>query len=433
MELSLRAPLDGPNSRGEAIERIASAYTARGPRVSLTAVEDLRAALPSRPAMLAVAVVGTNGKSSVATYLARLLSAAGARTGLYVSPHLVDWAERVRVDGIAHDPLPALAAVHRLVEPGRREAGDLRFFDLLTLAAERIFAAEGSEVAVFEAGIGGRLDAVRALEPRLVVLSSVAVDHAEILGDRPTDVLEEKLLAAPAGATVLSFPLGRELNEVAERVARDAGFQIAWADRDRIGAVQPGAELPRYLRAALVLAAQCIPLVSARLGRDLAAADSASLEGLLGRVDLSMPGRFERGEHDGVPYVFDIAHNEAAWLELARELRRQPLGAGAGAPLTALFSVSPKKDRAGLVEALRSVPNLRSVLVTRHLARPAEDPAKVAEELRRGGLEAEAVEDVAAATSRAFASAGRRRGGVLAFGSAYLIAAVMDVLRVTPG
>lgn len=432
MELGLRAPLDGAKRRGQAIEQIASAYTARGPRGSLAAVEGLREALPPRPEMPAVVVVGTNGKSSVATYLARLLTASGMRTGLYVSPHLADWAERVRVDDVPRDPLAALAVVHQLTEPGPRQAGDLRFFDALTLAAERIFAAEGADVAVFEAGIGGRLDAVRVLEPPLVVLSSVAVDHAEILGDRPADVLEEKLLAAPPGAVVLSLPLGGGLDEVAERVAGEAGFRMAWVDGGRAERIRTGERLPDYLRAALTLAAECVPMVAARLGREVAAEDSGSLEALIERVDLSMPGRFERGEHDGVPYVFDIAHNEAAWLQLARELQRQPLGRRPDSPLTALFSVSPAKQRAGLLEALRSMPALRSVIVTRHLARPAEDPAKVAEELRRGGLEAEAVEDVAAATSLAFSAARREGGGVLAFGSTYLVGEVMEALSATP-
>lgn len=392
-------------------------YPNRGPRESLEAVERLRQELAPAP-MQAIGVVGTNGKTSTATYLARLLTAAGLRTGLYVSPHLDDWTERIRVDDSPCDPgelIETLKAVHELAEAnGGDECGDLRFFDVLTLAAELILARGGATVAVFEAGIGGRLDAIRVLEPAVVLLTNVAIDHAEILGEKRSEVLREKLLVAPPGSTVLSFPLGKELDRLAERLAADAGFRIEWVDpslAERPG-FAPG--LPAYLRAALALA---------QAGERFVTSGESS------EIDLRLPGRFERGERGGVPYVLDSGHNEAAWLNLAAELERWPISSREGVPTLAVISISPGKQRQGLPAALRSLPDLEEVIVTRHTSLPAADPDAVAAELRSANsLKVTTAEDVASACRRAFEQAGRADGGVLVFGSTYLVGDVRRLL-----
>lgn len=388
------------------IARLASAYPPPGPRQSLDAVVALRRSLALGPAPPALAVVGTNGKTSTATYLARLLTAAGRRTGLYVSPHLSEWGERVRIDDVPSESarlLAALRAVHESAQVGGRAGGELRFFDILTLAAELTFARAGASVAVYEAGIGGRLDAVRTLEPRLTLLTNVAIDHAELLGETPEEILTEKLLVAPAGGTVLSRHLGVELDARAEELAGEAGFALSWVE-DGDDAVDDVAGAPAYLRVA----------------RHLAEAGAAAMGAPAGVIDLGLPGRFERGEHRGVPYVLDVAHNEAAWLELAAELRRRASEAE-GMPMVALVSVSPGKRRERLAEALRSVPGLREAIVTSHTARPAAEPREIAAELRAGGLEAGVAEPAAEAAELAFARAREAGGRVLVCGSSHLV------------
>lgn len=411
------------------IRLIAAEYPEDGPRESLSVVEELRRRLCLEGSSPAIVVVGTNGKTSTATYLARIASSSGARTGLYVSPHLGSWTERVRLDDVPCDPnrlIEVLASVHDAAQSGGELTG-LRFFDLLTLTAELLFAESQVDLAVFEAGIGGRLDAVRLLEPPLVVLTSVDLDHAEILGERLEEVMREKLLVAPPGATVTSLPLGRGLDAIAERVAEHAGFRIRWVEPSLVESIASGRALPAYLRSAALLAAESFSLAEGELG--LAFQNGAcSLDAAIENLELSIPGRFERGEHEGVPYVLDAAHNLAAWLEIGDELLRQPLGGQSGRPATVLFSVSPGKRREGLAEALRAVPGLASVIVTRHRARPAEDPVTVMEELRDHGLEAEAVEGVASAVSLAFAAARRDHGGVVVFGSTYLLADLEGLL-----
>ena len=206
--------------------------------------------------MLRVGVVGTNGKTSTADLSGA--TADGERLpdrAVLVAPTRIDWTERVRVDDLPCDPYDLLATVTEVHELARSVVGDLgqlRFFDVLTLAAERLILESGAVFGVFEAGIGGRLDAVRVLEPPIVLLTSVANDHAEILGEELADVLREKLLVAPAGATVVSTPLADDLVALAERIAAERDLLIVWISPPSDD--EPGPDVPAYLRSALALA-----------------------------------------------------------------------------------------------------------------------------------------------------------------------------------
>jgi dihydrofolate synthase / folylpolyglutamate synthase len=395
---------------------IASRYPGRGQRHSLRPVAELRALLPTRARPPAIAVVGTNGKTSTATYLARLTTAAGVRTGRYTSPHLFSWGERVTVDGVPCEEAELAAAleeVHELAGAADIERGELRFFDVLTLAAELLFARHEAELAIYEAGIGGRLDAVRLLQPRLTLLTGVGRDHSEILGDTLEEILREKLLVAPAGGTVLSLPLTGHLGPLAESIAAEAGFELAWVE-------ESGGPLPASARAlagplhrSLRLALAGLEWVQKALS--LPALGAADLEAL----DLAVPGRCERGRRAGVDYLIDSAHNEAAWEGLAAELARRPLG-GATRPLVALVSLSPDKDGDALARVLASTPRLDAVVATRHLALPAVDPERLAAALRRAGLEVTVAVDPAAATRIAFERAARIGAAVVVLGSTHL-------------
>ena len=406
------------------IGRIASRYPGRGQRESLRAVIELRDRLPAHAQPPAIVVVGTNGKTSTATYLARLLTGAGVRTGRYTSPHLSSWGERVTVDGVPcteAELAEALEEVHGLADGSDLECGELRFFDVLTLAAELLFARHGAELVVYEAGIGGRLDAVRLLQPRLTLLTGVARDHAEILGDSLEQILREKLLAAPAGGTVLSLPLA-PLRSLAQSIAAEVGFELEWVEVSSRAMPASAEMLAEPLRRSLLLALA---------GREWAAG-AFSLP-VLGRseledFDLEVPGRYERGEHAGVPYLLDSAHNEAAWGDVAAELERRPPGK-AEQPLVALVSLSPDKDRSALARVLALLPHLDSVVATRHLELPAVDPETLAADLRRAGLEVKVAADPASAVSLASERAASLGGGLVVLGSTHLAGEVGRELK----
>jgi dihydrofolate synthase/folylpolyglutamate synthase len=406
----------------EEIGRIESEYPGRGPRGSLDAVGRLRDRLDLGAPVPAIGVVGTNGKTSTATYLSRLLSASGVRTGLYTSPHLSEWTERIRVEDEPCDPralVEALDAVHEVAQASG-ELADLRFFDILTLAAERLLGDAGVDLAVFEAGIGGRLDAVRLLEPRIVLLTGIGIDHVEMLGETPREILTEKLLAAPPGATVLSFRLGVELDELASEIAAERELQLSWVEPN------PGEplEAPTFLRDALAMAEAGQRAAAGLFGtpppkpRPVISMWSPGFNPI--GIDLALPGRFERGKRGEVPFLLDGAHNEAAWQLLVFELRRMFGEPPEAPPYVALVSVSPAKRREGLADALCAIPGMESVIATRHTALPAEDPQRLAEEFSLAGLDACAVEDVDAAVALAFERASES-GRVLALGSIHLV------------
>jgi dihydrofolate synthase/folylpolyglutamate synthase len=364
----------------DVVKRLMPDYNAGVPRQDL---EALRARFaPAVPRH--VVVVGTNGKSSVATYVARLLVAAGRRTGLYTSPHLRSWTERIQLDLEPVDADAFAAALLRRHEQARG-VPDARFFDVLTFAAEDLFA--GAEFGVFEAGIGGRLDATRVLEPELVVLTSIGEDHEALLGAAPAERLREKALATPPGALLVAPPLGVELDAVLDRLAAEHGFRVR-----RV----PAGESYRETNVALAQAAV------AALGVP-ASAPSAEVA-----------GRLQRGTRDGVPYVLDVAHNPTAWEAFLHELP--------AVPHVVLCAITEPRDPGRLVETLVAArEKVGEVVVTTTTVRPARDPRPIAEALIARGVPATAVIEPEDAFALAFA----RGGPLAAFGSNYLI---VDVL-----
>ncbi len=141
-------------------------------------------------------VVGTNGKSTATRTIAALLRAEGLRAGAYTSPHVTGWSERIQVDGSDADFERAVARV-------RPYADGATQFEVLTAAAFGEFREAGVDVAVVEAGLGGRLDATNVIDAPVVLLTNVALDHTDVLGDTREQIAREKLAVVRAGATLV--------------------------------------------------------------------------------------------------------------------------------------------------------------------------------------------------------------------------------------
>src|SRR6476659_9963267 len=146
----------------------------------------------------AIHVVGTNGKSTATRRAAAFLAREGLSVGAYTSPHVSAWSERIQVDGVDADFEAAVGRVRGAAE--RLEATQ---FETLTAAALAEFAAVGVDVAVVEAGLGGRLDATNVLDAGVVALTNVSLDHTDVLGDTPGQIAREKLAVVTPGATVV--------------------------------------------------------------------------------------------------------------------------------------------------------------------------------------------------------------------------------------
>ena len=261
----------------------------------------------------AIHVVGTNGKSSVTRMAAALLEAHGLRAGAYVSPHLESFAERIRIGGFDLAPADFAAAIRRAAQAATRvEAAapdDERVtqFELLTAAALDELARREVDVAVVEAGLGGRLDATNVLRAPVAVLTSVGLDHTQHLGDTEAAIAAEKVAVLAPGATLVCGPLGEEALDVATRVAAERGARMVAVSEGEV----PGASgLPGYQRGNFAIASAAVEALIGPLDPDATARATAA-----GAV----PGRLQvLGESPLV--IFDGAHNAAGVRTLTRAL-----------------------------------------------------------------------------------------------------------------
>jgi dihydrofolate synthase / folylpolyglutamate synthase len=351
----------------------------------------------------AIHVVGTNGKSSTVRMCAALLEAHGVRTGAFLSPHLVSFAERIRVGDADLDPdafgaavqraAAAAAKVDRTLEPGDR----VTQFELTTAAAFAEFAGRGVEVAVVEAGLGGRHDATNVLAARTVVLTNVGLEHTRWLGPTVVDIAREKLAVVKPGATLVVGELQPEVDEL----ARATGATIV---RPPAGHQSVVGELPAgFQRTNFLVAA-----AAARAHRG--ALDPAQVADVAARI--SVPGRLQRvGERPLT--IYDGAHNPSGMEALAAALPHQR-------PLIAVVSILDDKDAPGMLRAL--LPHTAGAVFTRSLNPRALPPATL-ESLaaQLAGPPSEILPDPRAAVARARELAGPH-GAVLVTGSIYLIA-----------
>ncbi|EQA37876.1 bifunctional protein FolC [Leptospira inadai serovar Lyme str. 10] len=182
-----------------------------------------------------ISVVGTNGKGSVSHFLSQTFSKLNQSVGLYTSPHLLSPAERIR-KGPDFDPVSStdLETIAKLIFENAEEAelSGLSWFEWFTLGAFVYFESQDLNIQIYEAGLGGRLDATSLAEPDVVVLCSIGEDHKAILGDTKEKILLEKLnIAGPKTKLLLSMPHENDLNEIVRSFCSEKGIQLAFFER----------------------------------------------------------------------------------------------------------------------------------------------------------------------------------------------------------
>jgi len=275
----------------------------------------------------AVHVAGTNGKGSVAAMLDAIYRAAGYRVGLYTSPHLVRFAERIRVDGHLVEEAAVVELAHRVHAAATVCGIDLTFFEFITVMAFLHFARRGVDVAVVEVGLGGRLDATNVLEPAAAVITTIGLDHEEYLGTTLESVAGEKAGIIKAGTPVIIGKVPRAAADVFAAVAQQQAAPALWLGRDfSMSDSEPCAfsgrggdlcDLEVGLRGGYQRenAATAVAAVVALRGR-LPVADEAIRRGLR---DVRWPGRLDV-VHAAPPVLLDGAHNADGIGALVREL-----------------------------------------------------------------------------------------------------------------
>jgi dihydrofolate synthase/folylpolyglutamate synthase len=329
-----------------------------GMRQGLERIEALLEALgnPER-AFTLVHVGGTNGKGSVAAMTAAILEAAGRRVGLYTSPHLCDFRERIRVDG---RPIAEADVVDGVEALGTLVARlDATMFEAATALALDHFARENVEVAVLEVGLGGRLDATTVGEPAVEILARIDLDHQASLGHTLAEIAAEKAAIIRSGtafaarqepealavllarATRTGVPLlleGRDLH-VAVR-----GFDL---DGQRLDLRGPGWQMQDVRCRLLGTFQPGNALLAAAAARHLGVEEGAIRRGL---DAVRWPGRFQIAGREPL-LIVDGAHNPGGARALAASLRAY----FPGQPITLVLGISADKDQAGILEALAPV------------------------------------------------------------------------------
>jgi len=400
--------------------------------LGLERVRAVRAHLAADVACPVVTVGGTNGKGSTCAMLESILRCAGYRTGLYTSPHLSRYHERVRLDGReASDD--ELVAGFDAVEDARKAAGDvaLTYFEFGTLCALWLFARQAPDVLLLEVGLGGRLDAVNIVDADVAVLTAIDIDHVDYLGPTRENIGREKAgtfrrgrpavcgdrdppASVAAAAAAMGTPLlvlGRDFDYVDER----SQWRYRGPRGERFGLPVPALR-GRYQLGNAATVLTVLDLLHARLP----VSAQAVREGL---VNVTLAARFE--VLPGRPTtVLDVAHNPHAARALADALSTM----GYHPETIAVCAMLGDKDMAGVAAAL--APRIDRWCVAGLPGPRGSGPEPLRDALRMAGVPATAIRtfDTVSAAYRAARELAGEAARIVVFGSFHTVATVKDLL-----
>lgn len=377
-----------------------------------------------------VHVTGTNGKGSVCALFDSVFRAAGCKTGLFISPHLVSLTERIKINGAEMNESEFAALLEEVFKAGP----DLSFFELLTCMAFLCFARAKTDIAIIEVGIGGRLDTTNVLpKPELAVITSVDFDHKKYLGETLEEIAGQKAGIIKKGgvclAPILPPPARRPVLLEAQEKSAQAHFlapvfEIAdydWTrgamrlrhkktgDEFELGLMGPA----QISNATLVY--EGISIMNGN-GFKVSRADIAK-----GFAAVDWPGRFQVLRAGRTDYILDGAHNPEAVRAFAETFSRSPFK-----DKDAVFVVGLLNDKDHLAILKTLAPIAANVVFTRPRSERAIDPYALADEFSRlrPGAVIEVEEDIEAALA-----AGSLTGTAVVLGSFYLVGSVLTILK----
>ncbi|MCI8633368.1 MAG: bifunctional folylpolyglutamate synthase/dihydrofolate synthase [Lachnospiraceae bacterium] len=308
--------------------------------------------------MPVIHVAGTNGKGSCCAMLAQILRESGYRVGLYTSPHLVEYTERIQLDGRQIEKerwlaigLEVKAAAEKIAAAGENHA---TFFEIITAMAFSFFASEKADVVVLETGVGGRLDATNVIEsPELCLITSISLDHTKVLGETLPEIAAEKAGIIKRGVPVVLAENPREVQQVVQQQAEDVGsdFYYAPAELEEIPPLRLAGAYQQQNAAAVLRCAQLL------LQKGWRITEETIRRGL---ANTHWPGRMERSQFQGKPLLLDGAHNPGGAHMLAEYLEKQYEKGSC----TLVFSALAKKDAEHILGQLRDCSAIGRVVFT---------------------------------------------------------------------
>jgi dihydrofolate synthase/folylpolyglutamate synthase len=387
------------------------------------AVHDRLALAPACPV---VTVTGTNGKGSTCAFVERMLSAGGYRVGLYTSPHLLRYNERVRIAG-AEATDAELTAAFAAVEAVRQDI-PLTYFEFGTLAALWLFARVQTDALVLEVGLGGRLDAVNIVDADVAVVTTIAIDHTDYLGLTREDIGREKAgifrtgrvaVCADRDPPAALVDYARAIGAVLLRIGVDFGF-VAGERQWRYfgpGGARHGLPYPA-LRGVYQLANAAAALTALDALRARLPVDMGAVRGAL--VSIELPGRFQ--VLPGRPVtVLDVAHNVQAARALADTIAQM----GFHPKTLAVFGIVADKDIDSVIEALK--PRVDQWLVATLPPPRGATAVLLRRRLEQAGVASDAILtfDDAGAAYRAAREIAAEADRIIVFGSFLTVAAAL--------
>ena len=350
-------------------------------------------------------VAGTKGKGSVSALCASGLQAAGYKVGLYTSPHLLDYVERIQINGtpISHEQLVELVEE---IKPHVAKNEKLTTFEITTALAFMAFAKYDVNAAVFEVGLGGRLDATNIVTPKVSVITSLSYDHMAVLGNTLALIAGEKAGIIKRGVPVVSSPQKDEALEVLERVAKLENANLTLVGRDvKFELIESSLAGQTFNVQRLTLN---IPLLGSHQLENAAAAYTAlKVSGIpisdeqiqKGFSQVQWRARFEVVRRDP-PVIIDSVHNRDSALRLRETLDEY----FPDTPVIMVFCTLEDKDISGILEELK--PRLEQVVATRADHPRAPSAEWIVEQVSKAGIPVEGVTPAALALDRALELAG---------------------------
>ncbi|MDO8340337.1 MAG: folylpolyglutamate synthase/dihydrofolate synthase family protein [Candidatus Burarchaeum sp.] len=358
-----------------------------------------------------ILVAGSNGKGSTATMIARSLEEAGYRTGLYLSPHVDDFRERISINGKKIGGREVAEEYSRVAAVARKMKPQATFFEILTAMALDYFARRKVEWAVLEVGLGGRLDAANIVEPELSVITRVDLEHTDKLGRTLAEIAREKAGIMRNGKFVITGAEGEGLSAL-KRLASEKKAKLVVARGRYEGKLAMMGEHQKKNAAVAKKALQMLGVPKNAITRGLAHTILPARLEVMGRKPLVI--------HDG-------AHNPAAMKQLAEEIRRMKL---AKSKLILVFGAMKDKDFDAMLHEI--APLASEVIVNQARLERAARAGELAQAARKYNKRVRVVKDVRESARKARKLAGKN-GAVLATGSIYMLSELRgkNRLRVT--
>jgi dihydrofolate synthase/folylpolyglutamate synthase len=384
-----------------------------------------------------VHVAGTKGKGSTAAMITSILKRAGYRVGLYTSPHLLSYTERIRLDGepITEDEWVRLTEVVKPeVEAVNAEGtyGELTTFEIYTAMAFVCFRDARVDYQVIEVGLGGRLDATNVVKPLVCVITSISYDHTEVLGNTLAEITGEKAGIIKPGAVVVTSPQKQEAMGVIEKVCGKRGVRLVKAGEDVMWEIKEfGIDSQKFhfkglnrdydLHISLAGEHQvenaAVAVVAAELLADLGAKIMPE-DIIRGLAELKWYGRLQVLRRE--PWlVVDVAHNTDSMEKLSVALKKH----FKYNKLTFILGFSSDKDIKGMIDRVAAMTD--SVILTRTRSPRAVKPESLVEEFQKHGVTPKHTNSVSNALEQALAGAGEN-DLICAAGSIFVIAEVME-------